>query len=99
MRNKRFFTPEFKKEDVALALQPDMHVGKVAKDLDLTPSALARWMKQFRPTSSTSKTKGNDPTVEQLKKQCQKQQKQIRLLTMERDILKKATTFFAKESE
>ncbi len=99
MRKKRFFTPEFKKEAVALVKQPGMNVRKVAEDLDLTPSALRKWVKLSEVFDSDVCTPSSEMDNEQLRKQLAQQQKQIRLLTMERDILKKAATFFAKESE
>ena len=99
MRKKRTFTGEFNKEAVALVHQPGMTVTKVAKDLDLTPSALAKWVKKATGSDAVTITNPNESSVDQLKRQCQELQKQNRLLTMERDILKKAATFFAKESE
>ena len=99
MRKKRTFTDEFKKEAVALVHQPGMGVTKVARDLDLTPSALAKWVKKSQNQPVAISVEPQESTNDQLRKQIQEQQKQIRLLTMERDILKKAATFFAKESE
>lgn len=93
-RAKRFFTDEFKKEAVSLVVAQGMSVNKVSRDLDLTPSALRKWVEKQRKITIPSNADEVD-----YKKLCRDQQKQIRLLTMERDILKKAATFFAKESE
>lgn len=93
-RHRRNFTPEFKAEAVELTKQPGQSVPKVAKSLDLTETALRAWVKQAAVDA------GNGPagaltTAE--KQELVALRKQVRQLTMEREILRKATAFFAKE--
>ena len=45
-RRRRSFTPEFKSEVVALVRQPGRTVGSVARELDLTETAVREWVKQ-----------------------------------------------------
>ena len=96
MRARRKFSEEFKKEAVALTLEPGMSVNKVATDLDLTPSSLTRWVREAKESKTPksnlqTSTSNNDKELVELRKE-------NRMLKMEREILKKATAFFAKES-
>lgn len=93
-RNCRTFTPEFKAEAIKLASEPGQSVGKVAKNLDLTETALRAWIKQAKVDA------GNGPagaltTAE--KHELTALRKENRVLRMEREILRKAAAFFAKE--
>ena len=90
---RRKFSPEFKAEAIKLCSEPGQSIGKVAKNLDLTETALRTWVKQARIDA------GNGPagaltTVE--KQELTALRKENRELRMEREILKKATAFFAK---
>jgi transposase len=90
---RRKFTPEFKAEAIKLCSEPGQSIGKVAKNLGLTETALRTWVKQARIDA------GNGPagaltTAE--KQELAALRKENRELRMEREILKKATAFFAK---
>jgi len=69
-------------------------VAEVANDLDLTASALGQWVKQARADRSGGKTGLTTAEREELAAL----RKENRELKMEREILKKAAAFFAKES-
>lgn len=95
-RKRRSFTPEFKAEAVRLCRVGDRSVARVAKDLDLTETALRGWVRQADVDA------GNGPpealtTAE--RQELQQLRRENKRLQMERDILKAAATFFAKESE
>ena len=45
-RRRRSFTPEFKAEVVALVRQPGYTVGRVAREMDLTETAVREWVRQ-----------------------------------------------------
>ena len=55
-RARRKFTPEYKEGAVRLVLDENKTVGQVARDLDLTASALGRWVEQARADRSDGKT-------------------------------------------
>lgn len=97
-RKRRKFTAEFKAEAVRLTTLGDRSIEKVAKDLDLTESALRRWVEQAAP-----ETKHSTEVVEAVtpgeKAELAELRREVKRLRMERDILKAAATFFAKESE
>jgi len=95
-RKRRAFTAEFKAEAVRLCKVGDRSVRQVARDLDLTETALREWVKRVDIDA------GNGPpgaltTAE--REELARLRRENKRLTMERDILKAAATFFAKESE
>ena len=91
---RRRFTDEFKGGAVRLVLDEDKKVAQVARDLDLTPSALSGWVKQARADRSKGKT---GVTTEE-RAELAALRKELRVVKMERDILGKAVAFFAKEN-
>ena len=93
-RKKRTFTDEFKAGAVGLVLEGKT-VTEVARDLDLVQSVLGRWVEQARANGGRSK-RGTLTTDE--KEELARLRKENRVLRVERDILKKATAFFAREN-
>lgn len=93
-RPKRSFTDEFKAGAVRLVLDEGKTVAQVARDLDLTASCLRLWVEQARADRSNGKTGLTTEEREELRKL----RKENRELRMEREILKKAAAFFAKEN-
>lgn len=93
-RARRSFTDEFKAGAVSLVLDEGRTVADVARSLDLTPSGLSGWVEQARADRSKGKT---GLTTEE-KQELARLRKENRELRMEREILKKAAAFFAKES-
>ena len=94
-RQRRSFSDEFKAGAVSLVLDKGKSISQVAKDLDLTPSSLGKWVEQARADKGKS-TRGTLTTDE--KEELAKLRKENRELRLEREILKKAAAFFAKES-
>jgi transposase len=85
-RQRRSFTDEFKAGAVRLVLDEGKTIAQVARDLDLTASAVAGWVKQSRADRSRGKT---GLTTEE-RAELARLKKENRELRMERDILKKA---------
>jgi len=94
-RKRRTFTPEQKADAVRLVHHVGS-VGQVARDLDLAETALRRWVKQAE-TDAGHGTEGALTTDE--KEELRSLRREVRTLRMERDFLKKATAFFAKEQD
>lgn len=94
-RQRRTFTAEQKSEAVRLVQASDRSVSQVARDLDLSESALRSWVKQAE--IDAGKGPPGALTTEQLA-ELRELRRENRRLRMERDFLKKATAFFAKES-
>ena len=94
-RVRRSFTPEFKMGAVKLVLEQGKTVAAVARDLDLTASALSNWVEQARADAGKSE-RGTLTTEE--KAELARLRKENKELRLEREILKKAAAFFAKEN-
>jgi transposase len=94
-RARRNFSDEFKAEAVKLVLEEGKTVTQVARDLDLTVSSLRNWVERARADRGKGKP-GVLTTAE--REELAKLRKENRELRMEREILKKAAVFFAKEN-
>jgi transposase len=94
-RKRRYFTPEFKAEAVALVLDRGLEISEVADDLDLHPSTLRRWVDRFEAETGEPGDSLSSSEREELKRL----RKEVRVLREEKTILKKAAAFFAKESQ
>ena len=93
-RTRRRFSEEFKAGAVRLVVDEGKSVGAVARELDLTASALSLWVKH----AQAERTKGKSGLMKEEREELARLRKEVRILTEERDILKKATAFFAKQS-
>jgi transposase len=94
-RVRRTFTPQFKKDAVAL-VQAGRSVTEVAHDLGIARSLLARWREQLgRHAADAFPGTGRlQPAAEELRRL-----RQLRDVTEERDILKKALAYFADDQK
>ena len=91
-RVRRQFSEEFRIGAVRLVLDEGKTVGAVARELDLTPSSLAKWVQHAR----ADRTQGKTGLTTEERAELAQLRKDNRELRMERDILKKAAAFFAK---
>ena len=91
-RPRRAFTDEFKAGAVRLVLDEGKTIAAVARDLDIHSSVVGNWVERARADRSKGKTGLTTAEREELAKL----RKQVRELTMERDILKEAAVIFAK---
>jgi transposase len=94
-RRRRAFTKEFKARTVRLVRESGKAEGAVARDLDLTETALRSWLRQAEVDAG----RGAGALTTEEREELARRRRENRTLRMERDILKKATAFFAKESE
>jgi transposase len=95
---RRRFTEEFKAEAVRQALQPGVSKAKVAEDLQIHGNVLRKWVRQAAGSATALRAGKVDESAANLAKENQRLQKELARVKMERDILKKATAYFAKES-
>ena len=93
-KTRRTFPPEFRAEAIKLAKEPGQVISKLAKNLDVTPTTLRAWIKQA-DIDGGSGPAGALTTAE--RQELAHLRRENRQLRMEREILKKATVFFAKE--
>ena len=95
-RVRRRFTPEFKAEAVRLVQSSDKSLGAIARELDLNDTVLRDWVRQAEVDAGGGQagelTSGEHEELRRLRRE-------VKRLEMEREILKKAAAFFAKESK
>ena len=92
-RARRQFDDDFKAQAVRLVLDEGKSVGAVARDLDLTETALRDWVKRAR----ADRTKGRTGLTSAEREELVQLRTENRQLRLEREILKNAAAFFAKE--
>jgi transposase len=92
-RARRQFDNDFKAQAVRLVLDEGKTVGAVARDLDLTETALRDWVNRARADRTHGKTGLTTTEREELARL----RKENRVLREEREILKEAAAFFANE--
>jgi transposase len=93
---RRSFTPEFKVQAVKLVTEQGKSIAEVARDLGLGESLLRSWKTALAAGGPQAfPGRGNTPALEDELRRLRAENKRLQ---MERDILKKATAFFARES-
>jgi transposase len=91
-RRRRKFSPEFKAEAVRLVHSSEAPIATIAQQLGIGKATLCRWMDAARPAP-------REPLTEDERVELRRLRRENLQLQMERDILKKATAFFARHSE
>jgi transposase len=94
-RKRRKFTAAFKADAVRLCARGERSIAQVATDLDLTESALRGWIARAEADNGAAKP---EVLASSEREELQQLRRDNKRLLMERDILKKAAAFFAKES-
>ena len=100
-KTRRKFSPEFKSGAVEMATRPGATVSHAARDLDIGEGSLHEWIKQSRSRGVTTRSLSaplNGPVGETERDELIRLRREVTTLRMERDFLKKATAFFARES-
>ncbi len=94
-QKKPYYTPEFKTEAVELARNSDKPLSHVAKDIGVSEAALRKWNKQ------NMIDKGNGPAgalTTSEREELIRLRRDYKQVKMERDFLKKVSSFFAREN-
>ena len=89
-RERRRHSDEFKREAVKLVTEQGLSVAQAVRDLDVNENLLRIWKRKFADESEESLSESEQMELARLREE-------NRRLRMERDILKKATAFFANE--
>jgi transposase len=96
-KEKKHYTPEFKKDAVRLITEQGYKTAEAARNLGIHPSVLNRWKQQLTFDGKNAFPGQGHLTPE--REELQRLRKENQQLKMEREILKKAAAFFAKESK
>jgi transposase len=94
-RPRRSFTAEFKAEIVELCQRGDRSIGQVARDFDLTETAVREWVRQAERDAGTRHDGG---LTSQERDELAQLRRENRRLREDVEVLKRATAFFAKET-
>ncbi|HIE66127.1 MAG TPA: transposase [Nitrospira sp.] len=94
-KGRRFHTKAFKEEAVKLIKEQGYPISEAARNLGVSASVLGRWKREFEASQGDQSDPGN---LASLKAELKRLRKKNKRLEMEREILKKAATFFARES-
>ena len=90
-QKRRTHSEEFKREAVKLVTEQELSVAAAARNLGIHPNLLRNWKQRFEAENET------DSISEDERMEIARLRAENRRLRMERDILKKATAFFANE--
>jgi transposase len=93
---RRSFTKEFKLEAVKLVRERGVSAAQASRDLDVHPNVLRKWLREFEADPQQSFPGNGRMKPEQL--EIERLKREVIRLKAERDILKKAAAYFAKES-
>ncbi len=91
---KRPYPPEFRREAVQLVQNTDRSIAQVARDLGVSDQTLRNWLNQADVDAGRREGLSTDEREE-----LRRLRRENRTLLQEREILKKAAAFFARESE
>ena len=86
------YPPEFRVEAVRLCRASDRSLKAVAADLGISTNTLREWVRRAEMDEATPEKRGEDESVE-----LKRLRREVRVLREEREILRKAAAFFAKE--
>ncbi|MCE2573926.1 transposase [Motilimonas eburnea] len=97
MTTRKTYSKEFKLDAIALVREQSYSIAEAARNLEVTPQLLGRWIKEAENDDGHAFRGNGKLTPEQ--EEIRKLKAQVKRLEMEREILKKATVFFAKETK
>jgi transposase len=97
MSERRQYTKEFKLDAVSLVVDQGYKCSEAARNLGINANILGRWIKEFDQDEGQA-FRGNGKLTEE-QEEIRRLNAQVKRLEMEKEILKKATVFFAKETK
>ena len=97
---RKTYTDEFRRAAVDLVVAEGLTVAAAARRLGVNPEVLRKWKRRLAPAPAAggTDTPPECGTASDLAAEVRRLREQVRQLTMDREILKKAATFFARES-
>ncbi len=91
-RTRKKYTEDFKAEAVRLITEEGYSISQAARNLDINANMLGRWKRELTEDAEIRQQVADE------KEELKRLREEVRQLKMEREILKKATAFFARES-
>lgn len=93
----RTYTPEFRQSAVSQVIDGKQSVPKVARSMEMSEKTLANWVGKARRGEELAKRVGVQPVTD-VQAELSRLRKEVAQLKLEREILKKAAAYFARES-
>jgi len=90
-KKRRSYTEDFKRDAVALLTEQGYKVSEATRSLDINDNQLRRWKREFEEQASGARLSSDE------REELKRLRKENRMLRMEKEILKKASQYFAKE--
>ena len=97
MTTRKKYSKEFKLDAISLVLEQGYSRAEAARSLEINANQLGRWIREYQDEDGHAFRGNGKLTAEQA--EIRQLKEQVRRLKMEKDILKKATAFFAKETQ
>lgn len=94
MTHRRKYSAEFKREAIALTYQPGVSCRQIALEVGVNPNLLSRWKRESETSSGKAFSGSGSPRDEELTSL----KRELARVKKERDFLREAATFFAKQS-
>ncbi len=98
MKKRKTYSKQFKIDAVKLVTEQGYQISEAARNLGIHPGVLGRWKQQNEAEGTVAAFPGKGNMTPE-KEELYRLRKENKRLRMEREILKKATAFFVKESE
>jgi transposase len=90
-RKRRNYTEDFKRDAVALVTEQGYKSSEAARSLGIGANLIRRWKREFEEEASGARLGADE------REELKRLRKEVRMLRMEKEILKKASAYFAKE--
>ena len=90
-KKRKSYSKQFKIDTVKLVTEQGYKISEAARSLDIGANLLGRWLRQFEEEASGVRLSADE------REELKRLRKEVRKLRMEKEILKKASQFFAKE--
>jgi len=94
MTKRRKYSAEFKREAIALTCQPGVSCRQIALEIGINPNLLSRWKREAAASSGKVFSGSGSPRDEEMSRL----KRELARVKKERDFLREAATFFAKQS-
>lgn len=95
-RSYRMYSEEFKRNAIELVANSGKSINQIEQDLGLSAGLLHKWRERYQVSAATGVLEASE--IEQLKAEVRRLRQENKIVTQERDILKKVVSIFSKDT-